>query len=89
MGGNGATQPSRGGRADDTARTRRLTIIAQDPSVRFKGVPLLADVEVPTERLATGPRGYRVHVIDFDATENAIYLPNGRRALGTAHGDPQ
>ena len=48
-----------------SAKTRPLTILAQDPSVLDKdGVPLLTSVDVPAEELAPGPCGYRVRVID-------------------------
>ena len=58
---------------------RKLTVIAQDPSV--KAAPerdqpkqiLTAEVTVPIEDLAPGPRGYRVHVIDFDASTQTLY----------------
>lgn len=62
----------------DSSRTRRLTVIAQDPSVRYrrgpkKGRIVTARVRVPAEVLAPGPCGYRVHVIDFDATNDVHY----------------
>jgi len=56
-------------------RSRRLTIIAQDPSVRSKRGILRALVEIPDESLAPGPRGYRAQVIDFDAPANKLYRP--------------
>ncbi len=57
-------------------RTRTLTIIAQDPSVKdkFKKV-LKAQVEIPAETLAKGPRGYRVNVIDYDTSTGTLYIP--------------
>ena len=42
------------------ARTRRLTIVAQDPAIRVGGAILTAQVEVPVEELAPGPWGHRV-----------------------------
>ncbi len=50
--------------------SRTMSVIAQDPSVRtMEGDEILmTTVSVPAERLAPGPRGYRVHVIDYDAT---------------------
>jgi hypothetical protein len=54
---------------------RRLTIIAQDPSVRSKNRILRARVEIPEEALAAGPLGYRVHVVDYDASTNTLYRP--------------
>ena len=55
--------------------TQRVTIIAQDPSVRLKGHILTAEVDVPAEELIPGPCGYRVNVIDYDATANVLYEP--------------
>jgi hypothetical protein len=55
--------------------TRRLRIIAQDPSVRVNGKILTAHVDVPAEELAPGPWGYRVHVIDYDASTGTLYKP--------------
>jgi hypothetical protein len=55
--------------------TRRLTIVAQDPSVRLGGRILTAEVEVPAEALEPGPRGYRVHVIDYDAAADVLFTP--------------
>ena len=54
---------------------RKLTVIAQDPSIRSKGKILTADLEVPAEVLLAGPTGYRVKVIDYDASSNALYAP--------------
>jgi hypothetical protein len=52
-----------------------MTVVAQDPSVTIgargkrKGPRILmSKVTVPAEILAAGPRGYRVHVVDYDAT---------------------
>lgn len=58
------------------ANTQTFTILAQDPSVRgTDGEPLFAQVSVPLERLAPGPTGYRVKVVDFDASSNRLYTP--------------
>lgn len=54
---------------------RFLTIVAQDPSVRRDGGILTARVAVPRENLAPGPRGARVHVVDYDAASKRLYLP--------------
>jgi hypothetical protein len=59
-------------------RTRRLTVIAQDPSIRYKKGPkkgriVTAQIRVPAEALAPGPSGYRVRCIDFDATRDVHY----------------
>lgn len=61
--------------------TRRLTILAQDPSVTVDGRLVRAEIEVPTEELLPGPCGYRVNVVDYDATTNMLYAPP---ALGSA-----
>jgi hypothetical protein len=52
---------------------RKLRIIAQDPSIKVGGKILTADVDVPAEELAAGPCGYRVNVIDYDASANVLY----------------
>lgn len=58
------------------ARTRRLTIVAQDPAVRDRrGRILTAEVEVPAEELARGPLGYRVHIVDYDGSTRTLYEP--------------
>jgi len=60
-------------------RTQLFTIIAQDPGVRIgkgKSAKILrAQVEVPAEQLAAGPWGYRIHVIDYDATSDTLWQP--------------
>jgi hypothetical protein len=56
-------------------RERSVTIIAQDPAVRVDGEILLARINIPAESLSPGPVGYRVEVIDFDATTDTLYLP--------------
>ena len=58
-----------------STNSQRLTILAQDPAVKVNGALLLAQVDVPHERLAPGPVGYRVKVVDFDATTNTFYKP--------------
>ena len=71
------------------ARTRKLTIVAQDPAVKDKrGRILTAEVEVPAEELARGPLGYRVHVIDYDGSTRTLYgrsstAPPRRRLQGS------
>lgn len=55
--------------------TQKLTIVAQDPSVRVKGRILTAEVEVPAEELLPGPCGHRVNVIDYDASTDTLYQP--------------
>lgn len=58
----------------DSARTRKLTILAQDPAVRLGGRLAFAQVDVPAEDLEPGPIGYRVKVVDFDATAAVAYV---------------
>lgn len=55
--------------------TRTMTILAQDPLVRVGGRLLFSTVELPYEELADGPVGYRIQVIDFDASANVLYQP--------------
>ncbi len=51
----------------DMAPVRRMMVIAQDPGRRdAEGLIVMAAIEVPAERLAPGPRGYRVHVVDYE-----------------------
>lgn len=54
-------------------RTRKLRIIAQDPSVTLGGRIVTMQVDVPSEVLSPGPRGYRVAVVDYDSSERALY----------------
>lgn len=54
---------------------RKLTIIAKDPGLRIgnDGPMVFAQVDVPAEILAPGPTGYRIKVVDFNATEQRAY----------------
>ena len=59
-------------------RTRQLTVVAEDPALRYtigpkKGRIVTAKITVPAERLDPGPRGYRVHCIDYDSTADTYY----------------
>src|SRR5688572_7926471 len=60
-------------------RTRLLRIVAQDPGVRRHGRILTTQVEVPAEGLVAGPWGHRVQIIDYDASTNTLYKPQGKR----------
>lgn len=73
------------GRVNGVRRpTRLLRIIGQDPSfVDSNGKIVTDSVPVPAEVLSPGPRGCRVSVIDFDATQ-AAYRP----ALALGADDP-
>lgn len=53
--------------------TRKLTILAQDPSIRVHGAIAFTQVDVPDEVLSDGPTGHRVKVVDFDASANVLY----------------
>lgn len=58
--------------------SRKLTVIAQDPSVKTggkRGKILTTEIEVPAEELLAGPCGYRVNVIDFDSSTGTLYEP--------------
>jgi hypothetical protein len=55
--------------------TRTMTILAQDPTVKVDGKILTAEAEIPREVLGSGPRGYRVYVVDFDASSGLLYRP--------------
>ena len=68
--------------------TRKLTILARDPSVKVNGKIVRAEVEIPAEELAPGPWGYRVHVIDYDASTGTLYKPLKYPPLNSAAGDP-
>jgi hypothetical protein len=62
------------------APTRPLTVLAQDPSVRkANGAALTTTVLVPNETLAPGPKGHRIHVIDYDATRGRYFEPEKKR----------
>jgi hypothetical protein len=70
-------------------RTRQVTIVAQDPSVRRRGGAILtASVQVPWEDLEPGPTGHRVQVVDYDATTQTLYRPAGVRDGDFAKPDP-
>ncbi len=58
-----------------------IPIIAQDPSIRAGGRVLLGEVEIPYEATAPGPRGSRVYVVDYDASDRRLYRPARLPAL--------
>jgi hypothetical protein len=68
--------------------TQKLTIIAQDPSVRRNGRVLTAEIEIPAEELLAGPCGYRVNVIDYDSTANVLYKPPSYKLMNGGYKDP-
>lgn len=53
--------------------TRKLTVLALDPSVRDGRNILRTQIEIPNEAVSEGPRGYRVHIIDYDSTSDILY----------------
>jgi hypothetical protein len=56
--------------------TCKYRIVALDPSVKgADGKVLTAEVEIPNEQLSPGPRGYRVQVVDYDASRQILYKP--------------
>lgn len=59
---------------------RRWTVLAQDPQVAGKGgVALTTTVSIAAERLERGPKGHRVHVIDYDASADTFYRARATR----------
>ncbi len=52
------------------SQTRRVTILAQDPSA-----PVFAQVDIPYEIPLPGPCGYRVRVVDYDSSTGKLYRP--------------
>jgi hypothetical protein len=71
-------------------RTRLLTVIAQDPSVRVPGKSraiLRTQIEVPAEELRPGPWGYRVQVVDYDVSTDTFYKPRDAELEGDPYRD--
>lgn len=55
---------------------RRLTVVAQDPSLlKARGRTVTTRVTLAAESIAPGPKGHRVHVIDYDSSSNRQYAP--------------
>jgi hypothetical protein len=53
---------------------RLLSVIAQDPSVRdARGNILMSKIRIPREYVQPGPIGYRVQIVDYDATAGVFY----------------
>jgi hypothetical protein len=70
--------------------TRKLTVLALDPSVRdAKGI-LRTQIEVPNETLEGGPRGHRVFIVDYDSSSDS-FRSAGRtfRRSGDAYRSPR
>ncbi len=66
--------------------TRKLTILAMDPSVKDGNKVLRTQIEIPNEALDAGPKGYRVHIIDYDSTTDVLY-PAAKIHAGVNRGD--
>ena len=62
--------------------TRKLTVLALDPSVKDGERILRTQIEVPNELLEAGPRGYRVFVVDYDSSADAYRI--GARFVSTS-----
>lgn len=58
-------------------RERLVTIIARDPKLTSgpRKRIVRARIPIPAETLAPGPVGYRVQVVDYDASNDMFYLP--------------
>lgn len=53
----------------DRSATRSLWVLAQDPSIVDRnGAPLMTQIDVVNESLAFGPKGARLHVVDYNST---------------------
>ena len=64
--------------------SRTLTILGQDPSVKNgTGRVITAQIAIPNEQLSAGPRGYRVQVVDYDASTNRMYVPLDAAKMGS------
>jgi len=59
-----------------------MTVIAQDPAVRRKGKILTAKIAVPAEDLLGGPTGYRLQLVDYDASSRRFF---GRHELPVSY----
>ena len=72
----------------DSPSIRKLTIVAKDPGLRLggeNGPMAFVQVDVPAEILAKGPTGYRIKVVDYNATEQRAY--RDRQTYQLANGD--
>lgn len=69
---------------------RKLTIVAKDPGLRLgaKGPMVFAQVDVPAEILSPGPTGYRIKVVDYNATERRAYTNRQSYQTGDTLLDP-
>jgi hypothetical protein len=67
--------PQRSSPLRERTPTRKFLILAQDPTVRVGREILTTEAEIPAEELAVRPRGFRVYVVDFDASTGTLYAP--------------
>jgi len=67
--------------------TRKLTVVAQDPSVRKSGRILKTRLTIPAESMTPGPGGARVRVIDYDTRSGTYYRPRRNRLLEDLYED--
>lgn len=70
-----SARPKRGRTIDANANVRPLTILAQDPAIKSNGKILTTQVLVPAENFTNGPWGFRVQVVDYDASTRRFYRP--------------
>ena len=61
--------------AELVVQTVPVTVVAQDPSVKTGRRILTAVVRIPAEYLEAGPRGARLHVVDYDNVAGALRRP--------------
>jgi hypothetical protein len=61
--------------------TRTMTI----PTLVVDGRILTAKVTIPNEQLSAGPRGYRLQVVDYDASTNQWFVPLDGSSFGSIH----
>ncbi len=67
--------------------TRKLTVVAQDPSIRKGGRILTTRLTVPAESITPGPSGTRVRVIDYDTRSGTLYKPRRSHLLDDLYED--
>jgi hypothetical protein len=71
---NRRARPARHATPQGDVPLRYWTILAHDPSIQGpRGAAVTTQVAVPAERLEPGPKGHRVHVVDFDASSDRYY----------------
>jgi hypothetical protein len=63
--------------------TRKLTVLALDPSVTGSGRILRTQIEIPNELLVAGPRGHRVSIVDYDSSTDSFRSPQPLLEAGT------